>query len=85
MNIVVDIHMYGHKKKTTVSWTMVTPNGGVCIIYRGLYEMVVGGYLLVHTKELMKDFCSRVFVVCRLVNHRQTHYTISRFKRQHKL
>ena len=24
------------KKKTTVSWTMVTPNGGVCIIYRGL-------------------------------------------------
>lgn len=36
--------MYGHKKKTTVSWTMVTPNGGVTVIYRGLYEMVVGGF-----------------------------------------
>ena len=23
-------------KKTTVSWTMVTPNGGVTVIYRGL-------------------------------------------------
>lgn len=56
---------------------MVTPCGGVTMIYRGLYEMVVGGYLLVHTKELMKDFCSRVFilVVYRLVNHRQTHYS----------
>ena len=28
---------------------MVTPNGGVTVIYRGLYEMVVGGYLLIHT------------------------------------
>lgn len=36
--------MYGHKN-TTVSWTMVTPCGGVTMIYRGLYEMVVGGYL----------------------------------------
>ena len=35
---------------------MVTPNDGVTVIYRGLYEMVVGGYLLVHTKELMKVF-----------------------------
>lgn len=43
---------------------MVTPCGGVTMIYRGLYEMVVGGYLLVHTKELMKDFC---FVVVYLL------------------
>lgn len=55
---------------------MVTSDGGVSIIYRGLYEMVVGGWLLVHTKELMKDFCSRVFVLLDwlvLYNHRQTH------------
>lgn len=42
--------MYGHKKKTTVSWTMVTPCGGVTEIYRGLYEMVVGGYLFDYTQ-----------------------------------
>lgn len=37
MNTWTVIHMYGHKKKTTVSWTMVTPCGGVTMIYRGLY------------------------------------------------
>lgn len=64
---------------------MVTPCGGVTVIYRGLYEMVVGGYLLVHTKELIKDFCSRVFVVCRLVNHRQTHCSTQDLLCQHTI
>lgn len=44
----MDEHMNNHSyvwtKKTTVSWTMVTPCGGVTVIYRGLYEMFVGGY-----------------------------------------
>lgn len=42
--------MYRHKKKTTVSWTTIAPDGGTTMIYRGLYE---NGYrwfgLLVHT------------------------------------
>lgn len=43
--------------------------------------------LLVHTKELMKDFCSRVFilVVCRLVNHRQTHCSTQDLLCQHTI
>ena len=67
---------------------MVTPCGGVCIIYRDLYGMVVGGYLLVHTKELMKDFFVVVYLFwlfIRLVNHRQTHYNTQDCKSQHEL
>lgn len=79
--------MYGYKKKDhgivdnghTMRWR-----------YRDIPWFMLNGCrwfgLLVHTKELMKDFCSRVFilVIIRLTNHRQTHYSTQDCKRQHE-
>nr|DAS07113.1 MAG TPA: hypothetical protein [Caudoviricetes sp.] len=43
--------------------------------------MVVGGYLFDYTIEVLVVHKLDVFilVIIRLTNHRQTHYTISRF------
>lgn len=78
--------MYGYKKKDHG----IVDNGHTkrwCLHY--IPWFILNGCrwfgLLVHTKELMKDFCSRVFVLCRLVNHRQTHYNTQDCKRQHEL
>lgn len=42
---------------------MVTPCGGVTVIYRGLYEMVVGGYLFDYTTEVLVVYKLDVFIL----------------------